>query len=226
MRGNSMNKEIQSVQKRADQLMGDYPEKRRDLSLKLETAEAELRQAKARQDAAENMESYEAAEKEVKKAELEAKFARDGIRKLDLTPRMTDEEYDKLVNSVDTEIRKAVDDYRQKAAGLMAELKEAHVKLLTLAREADDALTDLDEAARVLQSRHRNRVQKYLGMPDVVREDPNEWKNYAVRYMNGSLANLATLETPTAKKKLTDPYDDALFTAWTAVARAYPHETF
>lgn len=226
MRGNDMNKAIQAVQSKADQLLGDYPEKRRDLAQKLETAEADLRQAKARLDAAEDMESYEAAEKEIKRAELEAKFARNGIRKLDLTPRMTDEEYDKLVNSVDTEIRKAVDDYRQKAANFMAGLKEAHVKLLTLAREADDALTDLDEAARVLQSRHRNRVRKYVGMPDVVREDPNEWKEYAVRYMNGSLVNLATLETPTAEKKLTDPYDDALFAAWTVVARAYPHETF
>lgn len=222
-----MNKDLEKIQKRSTEILGDYPAQRAELVKRLAEAEENAKQAKAALDAAEDLESYDRAAEVLKRAELATKFARNALEKLDAAPRMDEAEYMKALNTCKGIMDKAASTYRVKAAALMDQLKALTDEYRETAEETNSTLVKLDEAANILQSKYPYKVRRYQGMPDRKELDKSAWLEYALRYEGYTACRLAT--DCTAEEKAEHPHhtqDSILVAAWQAVHNGYPHRIF
>ncbi len=205
-----MNKELEKIQKRSTAIMGDYPERKAALVTEMKDAEAELKNAKAEQEAAEDLAAYDEAQEKIKRAELGVKFARNAIKKLDGAPRMDEAEYLKAVNVCKTIMEKAVLEYRQKAAALMDQLRIATDQYMEIAADTNVTLEKLDAAANILQVKYPNSVFA----PGV-----DLWKDYALRYDIDTMQRMATEAPPEERGNLCVSHDSVLAAAWSAMIK-------
>lgn len=209
-----MNKTITEIYKRASEIIGNDPEKKAELMAELEEGRTELMAAKNAKEKAENLDEYNKASKAVEAAELKVKFAKNALARLETTPRMSEEEYNKYISACEGIMSQAAIDYRAKAAALMDQLNEIHEEYIAIAREVDGALIMLDDAAHILQSKHANET---FG-----------WKVYALRYEKDSdkAYKMATCCTEEEKTKPHYQWDSVLTAAWNAVKKGYPRNAF
>ena len=222
-----MNKELEKIQKRSTELLGDYPEQRAELVRKLAEAEEHRKQAKAALDAAEDLESYDRAAEVLKRAELATKFAKGAVDRLDAAPRMKEAEYMQALNTCKGIMDKAASTYRVKAAALMDQLKALTDEYTQTAEDTNNTLVKLDEAANILQSKYPYKVRHYQGMPDRKELDKRAWLEYALRYEGYTACRLAT--DCTAEEKAEHPHhtqDSVLLAAWQAVRNGYPNRSY
>ena len=218
-------KELERIRKRSEVIMGDYPEKRNELSEKVKQAEAMRDQTREAVEQAENMEQYERANEQLKLAELEVKFAKKALEKLDGAPRMDEAEYYAASGDCDRIMKKAVEEYRRQAVSLMDQLKEVQDKYLQTAAETNETLELLDKSANILQTKHRIKVRHFQGEPDKLTPDANAWKNHALRFPPGEAAILAT-ECERDPDEPHKTHDSVLCAAWQATRAAYPRRNF
>lgn len=221
-----MIKELQKIQQRCGDILGDYPEKRAELVDRLEVAEEELRKAKNLQMNAEDMESFDDATATVKLAELVRKFAKNALNKLDRAPRMDEAEYVKAVATCKEIMETAVETHRKKAAALMDQLAEARAIYLQTAEDVNSTLIKLDEAANVLQSKYPFREEKRLNEPSSFIPDKKAWLKYALRYDNAKPMEMATESKPEDRPEPHMIHDSVLCLAWYAVDRGYPRRIY
>lgn len=222
-----MLKELSRIQNTSNELMKGFPAKLEERKIELRAAEDELEQAKDRLEAAENIEEYDRASAEIKRAELVVKFAKTALEKLESAPRMDESEYNSAVETCTGIMDKAAAEYRKKTTALMEQLKAVKNEYMAIAKDVNNTLVTLDNAANVLQSRYPCREYKYVNAPSEFEKDPNAWREHAVRYDNGRPYHLATIaEDPvlTGLEKFSKwgpIYDKVLENAWRAVDRAY-----
>ena len=220
--------ELKVIRERTAAVYGDYPQKKAELAGQLAGAQRDLRAAKAAQETADTLKTYDEATEAVKRAEIRVNFAKAAIEKIDVTPRMSDEDYFKAVDTCRGIMTKATDDYRKKAAALMDQLKAARDAYTETAADVNGALVALDEAANVLQSRHRPKPTTYVGNGIVpthtVSQDPREWEKYALRYLPGDVAAMGT--EPRGYHQDHETHDSVLTAAWNAVSKAYPRRYY
>lgn len=218
---NETAKDLNRIKGRIEAVMGDYPAKKADLRDQLVITKEDLEAAKASQDAAKDLKEFDQAAEAVKRAETRVQFVEGAIRKLDEAPRMSEAEYNSIVDTCGQIMEGAAANYRERVSALMDQIKEAKDLYLSIAANVDQTLTDLDEAANVLQTKYADRVDQYSdgkgGTYEIRRPDPDEWKKHVVRYAPGTACQLAT--------GAGDSRDKVLYVAWDAVSRAYPEQT-
>ena len=225
MRNNILNKtmkaekipdDLSTIRSRIDAVLGDYPMKKAELTRQLERDREVLSVAKAKQDAAEDLKDFDAAADDVRHAEMRVNFIENALRKLDAEPRMTEAEYNSIVNSCSQIMEESTAEYITKVSALMNQIKEAKDTYLSKAAAVNQALIDLDAAANVIQTKYTERIDQYSdgngGTYEVSVPDPNEWRRHAVRYTPTDVCRLAT----------TSEDHTILAAAWYAVSRAYP----
>lgn len=221
-----MNKDLERIQRRSETILGDYPEKRAALVTNLRAAEEGLARAISDQEAAEDMESYDRAQETVKRAELGVKFAKNALKKLEGAPRMDEAEYMRALSICQGIMDKATGEYREKAAGLMGQLKAVTDEYKQIAEETNSTLEKLDAAANVLQSKYTSRESKRQGAPSVFIPDGNVWKQHALRYDQGTAYAMATESLPEEREQPHKIHDSVLCAAWEAVRKAFPRTIF
>lgn len=214
-----MLKDLEKIQKRSAEILGDYPEKRAELLERVKAAEEELKAAKASQESAEDLAAYDKAAEGVKRAELALKFANNALYRLDGAPRMAEADYMKALNTCREIMERATGEYRQKTTALMDQLKAVKDEYKQTAEETNSTLKKLDEAANILQSKY-GRDQKGVKVKEA-------WQAYALRYETGKICAMATQsEEPRKTPAGVFSNDSILCAAWGAVGRAYPKHTF
>ena len=220
-----MKKELEQIQKHSKEILGDYPEKREELITRLAENDEKITQAKAAVEAAEDLKGYDKATEVLKRAELERKFTRNALEKLDAAPRMAEDEYFQALNTCKNIMDAAAVTYRSEAAGLMAQLKAIRDAYQETAAEVNSTLEALDAAANVLQSKYPCKVTTYTNGPERSKRDPGAWRQYALRYDAATAATLATECDPEYKDKVTT-HDSVLTAAWGAIERAFPRKIY
>ena len=222
-----MNKDLEKIRNHSREILGDYPEKKAALVKDLREAEAYLNSAKATLDAAEDLESYDNAAEEVKRAEMAVKFSRNAIDKLDAAPRMGEADYMGAITTCKSIMDKATSAYREKAAALMDQLKTLTDDYRQIAEDTNYTLIMLDEAANVLQSKYPYKIYKRQGEPDQKVLNKSAWQDYALRYEPSTACRMATSCTEAARATHpTHMHDSLLIAAWRAVGQAYPRKSF
>lgn len=209
----SANKDIKKVEDIALELMRKQPETREQILKGIADAkEAQATAAKAKEEAESEAAFNKACEDERNARDKEAFFKKQ-LDRLDYTPRMSEAEYNKHVETVKTTIEKAAEDFRKVAEKAIDELIAAREEYINLTYDADEALTALDAAANVLQSKHKYRTVKYKNQPSEQIADPKEWIKHAIRYNgNGKAYELATMDG--------DKLNEKMLSAWIAAERA------
>ena len=218
-------KVLESIKKQSKTILGDYPEKRAALVQKITKAENELDLAEEMLEAAEDLKQYDAATEKVKRAELEVKFARNALTKLDQQPRMDEADYNKAVESCRKIMDVAVASYRKEAVALMDKLKALTDDYKQTAEEVNQTLEELDRAANVLQSKYPCDEHKMQGAPSTFTPNRNAWKTHALRYDAGTVCDMATCCEPDPKNPHFQ-HDSILAHAWRAVSIAYPRQSY
>lgn len=168
----------------------------------IEAAQEAQRSAQKAKDTADTEESFDEACGAALRAREKEKFFRDKLNDIKFTPRMKDEQYETLVNTVDAAMTEAAAEFRADTIKALQILTSAYTKYNQTADEADRALKALDAAANVLQSRHRYRVYQYVGEPDRLVEDPYEWMRHAIRYTENGRAYKLAISGFDADKKI------------------------
>lgn len=221
IKGSDDSARLQAIRERSAAVLGDYPQKKEELTRQLTAAQEELRSAQTAQESAENMEDYDSAAETTRRAELRVKFADKALKNLDAAPRMHVEEYNAIVSECCDIVEKAAEDYRNKVEPLMDQLRAAKEAYLAIANDANETLIQLDAAANVLQSEYPNQIFTYTD--GTIREVPDstEWKNHAHRFEPWRACQLATETGEKAR-----PHDSVLYAAWRAVGNAYPRKFF
>lgn len=218
---NETAKDLNLIKGKIKAVMGDYPAKKAELRDQLITTKEDLEAAKASQDAAKDLKEFDQAAEAVKRAETRVQFVEGAIRKLDEAPRMSEAEYNSIVDTCGQIMEGSAANYRERVSALMDQIKEAKDLYLSIAANVDQTLADLDDAANVLQTKYADRVDQYSdgkgGTYEIRRPDPDEWKKHVVRYAPGTACQLAT--------GAGDSRDKVLYVAWDAVSRAYPEQT-
>ena len=218
-----MLKELEQIRKRSAAIMGDTPQKRAEIIKQITEGKAELKAAREAQEAADDMDSYDAAVDTVKRAELKVKFAEKALNKLDGAPRMSEKEYMATLGTCSRIVEKAASDYIKAAEAAMDQLKAAHDAYISTGEDVNQILIELDQAANVLQTKFKNRTVTYIGVGDVEKPDPYEWERHALRFYNADLAGRVTQNKAGDPNK---PWDSVLCAAWHAVRKAYPRRTY
>ena len=176
MRTNILNKsmkvsgdlsKLQAIQKRSAEVIGDYPAKKAKLRDQLVTTKGDLEAAKASQDAAKDLKEFDQAAEAVKRAETRVHFVEGAIRKLDEAPRMSEAEYNSIVDTCGRIMEGAAANYRERVSALMDQIKEARDLYLSIAADVDQRTYEIR------------------------RPDPNEWRKHVVRYAPGTACQLA-----------------------------------
>ena len=221
-----MNKELVRIQKRSTEILGDYPDRRAEICKRITAAEKEVARASAVRDAAEDLDSYDRATEVLKRAELDLRFTKAALAKIDGAPRMTEAEYMRALNTCKGIMDAAANNYRVKAAALMDQLKDLKEEYLQTASDTEETLVKLDEAANVLQSKYTHKETRYVNSPSTRTPDRNVWRQYALRYDNGKLCTMATQSDPKERADSHKIHDSVLCAAWHAIAKAYPRTSF
>ncbi len=198
----SVNKDIKKVEDIALELMRKQPETREQILKGIADAkEAQATAAKAK-DEAENETAFNKACEDERTAKDKEAFFKKQLDRLDYTPRMSEAEYNKHVETVKATVEKAAEDFRKVAEKVIDELIDAREEYINLTYEADEALTALDVAANVLQTKYRYRTVKYKNQPSEQIADPKEWLRHVIRYTgNGYGYELVTKDGKAWNKK-------------------------
>jgi len=101
---------------------------------------------------------------------------------IDHAPRMDGAEYDAICTGIDETVSDAARSFREVVSAAMDQIIEATKKYTDIISEADEALSALDKAANVLQSRYAERAITRSGMEPVYVMDANEWRQHVTRY--------------------------------------------
>lgn len=179
----SMNKEIKKVADVAAALEKENPETRAQyLKGVADAQKAQEAAAKAKEDAESEAAFDKACDDESHARDKEAFFRRQ-LDRLDYTPRMNEADYNKHVDAVKAAVEKAAADFRRVAEKAIDDIAAAKAAYIEITKEADAALTALDTAANVLQSKYRYKTVTYTGdTPAQYVEDRSEWTRHAIRY--------------------------------------------
>lgn len=179
----SMNKEIKKVADVAAALAKENPETRAQyLKGVADAQKAQEAAAKAKEDAESEAAFDKACDDESHARDKEAFFRRQ-LDRLDYTPRMNEADYNKHVDAVKAAVEKAAADFRRVAEKAIDDIAAAKAAYIEITKEADAALTALDTAANVLQSKYRYKTVTYTGdTPAQYVEDRSEWTRHAIRY--------------------------------------------
>lgn len=212
-----MQKELEKIQARAAEILGDYPAKRAELRQRIREAEEELTAARAEMEAAEDLGQYDRAGEKVNRAELQLKFANNTLEKLESAPRMKEQDYMKALITCRDLMEKAAGAYREKATALMDQLHDLTEEYKQIAKDTNNTLIKLDEAANVLQSKYGRESKGFTHKAN--------WLRYALRYDNGKPCAMVTETQPQGSLKNKN-HDSVLCAAWLAVGKAYPKEIF
>lgn len=176
------NKEIQKVRDAAAEIATEYPEKRAHIMQCIADAQSAQKEAITAKENAETEAEFNKACDDENHARDKEKFYKRQLDKIDFTPRMTEKEYNKHVEAIETTVEKAAADFRIIAEKTINELIAAKEAYLSILNDADAALSELDKAANVLQSKYRYRECAFVGAPSYQVKDLNEWKRHAIRY--------------------------------------------
>lgn len=218
-----MNKKLEEIMNKAAEIVKDLPQKRGELVLDLQSAEAELERVQSALDKVDNLDDFDKATEGVKRAEMRVKFAKDAIDKLNNTPRMEEKDYFQAVDFCKNLMSEAAADYRKKAYAIMESLRELHEEYAQTVADVDNTLSTLDKAANILQSKFPCRVLTFQGAPDQKIKDGNAWMQYAVRFTPADAARLAmACENPENGKR----YSSVLTAAWRVIDNAYPEKEY
>ena len=218
-----MIKELEKIRKRSADILGNTPQKRAELVKQLAKSNEDLKAARDAQEKAEDMDSYDEAVEAARRAELSIKFADKALKNLDGAPRMSEAEYMAILGTCSRIVDKAASDYLEVAEAAMAQLKAAHDAYIAIGTDVTQTLTELDNAANVLQVKYRCRKQEYAGMDPVYIADSYEWTRHALRFYPVDLAKRVTRNNAGVAGK---PWDSVLCGAWTAVERSYPRKIY
>ena len=210
----SMNKEIKKVADVAAALEKENPETRAQyLKGVADAQKAQEAAAKAKEDAESEAAFDKACDDESHARDKEAFFRRQ-LDRLDYTPRMNEADYNKHVDAVKAAVEKAAADFRRVAEKAIDDIAAAKAAYIEITKEADAALTALDTAANVLQSKYRYKTITFTGdAPAQNVEDPAEWTRHVIRY--ASTGRELTLVAWTGTE-----WNDTICAAWTAADRA------
>lgn len=178
-----MNKDFERISKQSANILGDYPEKHEELIIRVKEAEEAVQRAEKAVDRTEDIEEYDNAVTVLERAKLEYKFAKTALKKLESAPRMDEDEYQSMVDTIQNEVMKAAEAYRKVAAAAFERILAAHDEYKQLLYDADMVLGKLDAAANVLQVKYRYREIERQNMEPIRIEDPNEWSRHSVRYV-------------------------------------------
>lgn len=183
-----MDKEIKKVSDIAAELKKINPETRAQYLKGIADAQtAQEAAARAKEEAETEPAFNKACDDESHARDKEAFFRRQ-LERLDFTPRMEEADYCRYVDTVKAAVEKAAAGFRRAAEKAIDELVEARAAYIETVNDADAALTALDEAANVLQSKYRYKeyyVTGEGGKGSVLAgrtEDRNEWTFHAIRY--------------------------------------------
>ena len=174
--------DLQSIVDKAEEIRRTEPETRQGFLKGLTQAQAETAEAVERKNAAETEEEYNKACEDESRAKDKEKFFRRMLDKLDSKPRITEEEYAAALKTADTVVREAAAGYLETIRPIMAELVRAQQEYIQTLKDADNALTALDNAGRFLQTKYRLRVTEHSDGTATYTEDPGEWARHIVRY--------------------------------------------
>lgn len=208
-----MNGSIKKAMETAAQIKADHPDDRGEYLEGIEQAKALREAAAAAKEQARTEAELDDACNEENRARDREKFFRRQLDRLDYTPRMDEAEYYKLVEGVEAEVESAAAVFQAKASKAIAEIIAAKEAYLEVTTNADTALTALDTAARVLQSKYRYRVVEFVDAPAQNVEDPTEWTRHVIRY--ASTGRELKLVAWTGAE-----WNDTICAAWTAADRA------
>ena len=213
----AMNPELKRIMNKAEALSQAAPQNREDFLRGIAQAqEAQAHAAEAKETAENEADFDKACDDEVRAREKEAFFRR-LLEKMDYSPRMSEEEYQADVKTVDAVVTEAADDFRQIARRAVTEIVRAREKYLRIISDADKTLDALDKSSRVLQVKYRYRKTEFTDGSSFLTEDPDEWHRHMIRYMPGKGHDLACKD-PNSKNPY-DPWDDIICAAWAAAER-------
>ena len=222
-----MNKQLERIQKRCHDIYKDFPKKLETLNAQLTEARNELTEARGAQDAAEDLTGYDLATDVLKRAEKKVHFAERELNKLTGAARMPEAEYMQAVGTCQGIVASATEEYRNKAFALMEQLKAAQDQYKDTVADVNDTLIKLDQAANILQTKHKTRIDRYSdgegGVYQIPCKDPREWERHAVRF---TPADAARLGTASKSEDWIKPHDSVLTAAWGAIYKGFPHHFF
>ena len=204
----TMNKTLQNIMDAAAAIHGEAPQLRAQYVRGLIDAQEAQKTAQALKDKAQTEGDFEAACDQADRAHEKEGFYRRKIELIDFTPRMDLADYDELVRSASDVVSGSAEKFRTVAVQALAALAAARAECEKNAADADKVLSALDDAANVLQVRHRYKIYKYQGAPDELVEDRSEWTRHAVRFADGTAYRMATAN------------DRAIAAAWQAAGVA------
>lgn len=187
----SMNKEIKKVADIAAELAKADPETRAQYLKAIADAQAAQKDAAQAKEEADTEAAFDKACDDESHARDKEAFFKRQLERLDFTPRMEEADYCKHVETVKATVEKAAADFRRTAEKAIEDLIAARAAYTEILHDADTALTALDAAANVLQSKYRYKTITFTGgIPARIVEDRNEWTRHATRYNNGEGYNL------------------------------------
>lgn len=211
-----MNKELEKIRKNNATIMGDYPEKKEKLTAQYFAAKDDLERAIAAKKSANDLNEFDAAVENIKRAEARLDFIISAIGKLDAQPRMNEEDYYNAVATCERLMSDLVSKSRSETLDLMIKLKQIQDEYKAGAEEINETLEALDKAANVLQS-------KYL----IGSTRSDSWKEHAIRFSPDKAARLFTECDPEYRIEKPHIQRDSIFAAaWEAVRKAFPHRAF
>lgn len=223
-KGETMNKTFKTILDKAASLETDAPQIQAEYLDGIERAKQAQEEAEAAKEAAETEEDFDKATDDIVHAREKELFFLRKLEGLKFTPRMDPDEYDNYVSLVSGIVEKAAEDYRATARKAIEDLAKAQAAYFEIGADASKVLTKLDEAANVLQSKHRYR-ERYVtgegGKGYVLAgrtEDPGEWRRHATRYTGDKLCEIATRdENKTSHDGFGNNSDAELYDIWKAV---------
>jgi len=171
-----MNKKLQSVLAGIRKNAKEQEAERARLLEGIAAAEAELVQADADKQSAMDAQSYSDAAERGRRAADVLEFNRGALENQKRKPHMSRAEYNAAAEDIHACAVAETDAFREKAAGIAAQLKEAYGAYSQAMEEIDIAAVELDKVANVLQTEYCDY--------------PAEWKHYATRYGVEKHANL------------------------------------
>lgn len=183
----------------AEEIRASSPEKRIILEGIASAKEEQKAAAKAKEEA-ETEEGYSKACKSEARAKEKETFFEHKLKKLEFLPRMDEGRYNDLVDAVKATVETAAGEFNEVARKAIDDLLTAKDKYYETIARADEALTDLDEAANVLQVKYRYKVITYTGGLEERREDDSEWTRHAVRFGAGQGRKLIESDSPDHNK--------------------------
>jgi hypothetical protein len=192
----------------------------------LTQAQAETAAAVERKNAAETEEEYNDACEAEGKAKDKEQFFRRMLDKLDSKPRISEEEYVAALKTADIVVKEAAAGYLDTIRPLMAELVRARQEYAQTLKDADNALTALDDASRFLQSKYRIRVTEHSDGTVTYTEDPGEWARHIVRYNDDRCRGMNLIlkkDRPADLPFFRESWNETAIAAWNAAESVLNH---